>query len=63
VVTDDGYILALFRVKSKNLKKGAPVVFMQHGIVDSADCWVMNHPEKAPAFVIANAGYDVWLGN
>ena len=25
--------------------------------------WVMNTPETAPAFVIARAGYDVWMGN
>jgi lysosomal acid lipase/cholesteryl ester hydrolase len=36
---------------------------MQHGILDSADCWVTNTPDVAPAFVLARAGYDVWLGN
>jgi lysosomal acid lipase/cholesteryl ester hydrolase len=25
--------------------------------------WVVNDPELAPAFQIARAGYDVWLGN
>ena len=25
--------------------------------------WVLNDPEKAPAFVLAREGYDVWLGN
>jgi lysosomal acid lipase/cholesteryl ester hydrolase len=25
--------------------------------------WVMNTPETAPAFVLARAGYDVWMGN
>lgn len=25
--------------------------------------WVINSPDLAPAFVLANAGYDVWLGN
>jgi hypothetical protein len=25
--------------------------------------WVYNKAEVAPAFVLARAGYDVWLGN
>ena len=25
--------------------------------------WIENDPNKAPAFVFANAGYEVWLGN
>lgn len=36
---------------------------MQHGITDSADCWIMNYEKTAPAFQLARAGYDVWLGN
>jgi lysosomal acid lipase/cholesteryl ester hydrolase len=59
VKTEDGYKLNLFRIPGK---KGAPVVFLQHGITDSADCWIMNK-EKSPAFSLASAGYDVWLGN
>lgn len=31
--------------------------------MDSADAWIMNWPTVAPAFVVANTGYDVWLGN
>jgi lysosomal acid lipase/cholesteryl ester hydrolase len=38
-------------------------VFLQHGVTDSADCWIMHYPEKAPAFNLVRAGYDVWLGN
>ena len=53
----------MYRIRHNNTKEGAPAVLMQHGIIDSADGWVMNHPEKAPAFVLANKGYDVWLGN
>lgn len=38
-------------------------MFLQHGIVDSADCWIMHKPELAPAFQLVRKGYDVWLGN
>lgn len=35
---------------------------MMHGLVDSSDGWVVND-ELSPAFLLAEAGYDVWLGN
>jgi len=31
--------------------------------MDSADGWIMNYADVAPAFVASNKGYDVWLGN
>ena len=40
-----------------------PPVFLQHGIADSADCWIMNTPAKSEAFELVRLGYDVWLGN
>ena len=58
VLTQDGYLLTQFRIPSDG-----PPVFFQHGFMDSADCWVMNYAEVAPAFVAARKGYDVWLGN
>jgi len=67
VTTDDGYILNVFRIpglvteEQSNVTK--PPILMQHGILDSANCWIVNYPEVAPAFVAARAGYDVWLGN
>lgn len=33
-----------------------------HGIQDSSDAWIARD-EKSPAFILADAGYDVWLGN
>ena len=65
VYTEDDYILTVFRVPGPEGVSpiGRPPVLMQHGILDSANCWVMNYASKAPAFVAANAGYDVWLGN
>ena len=65
VVTDDGYVLGLHRIPGilgdKQTKK--PAVLLQHGMDSDAFQWVINSPEKAPAFDLVRAGYDVWLGN
>ena len=63
VTTPDGYILNIFRIRSPNTKANAKAVFLQHGITDSADCWIMHYASVAPAFQLVRAGYDVWLGN
>ena len=68
VTTEDGYILTLFRIPGKSndssLVKGTKsAVLLQHGLMDSADGWVANRKEKAPAYILVEAGYDVWLGN
>ena len=39
------------------------MVFLQHGLLDSSDTFIVNEESKAPAFILANRGYDVWLGN
>lgn len=36
---------------------------MQHGIEGSAYDWILNSADKAPAFLLAREGFDVWLGN
>ena len=61
VITPDHYILHLHRILGQ---PGAPVVFMQHGLEDSSATWVLAGPDNhAPAFRLAEEGYDVWLGN
>ena len=34
-----------------------------HGILSSSDSFITNNEDRALAFVLANRGYDVWLGN
>lgn len=66
VTTQDGYILTVFRIpglKNEAVDGTKPPILMQHGVFDSAYCWIVNYADVAPAFVAARAGYDVWLGN
>ena len=34
-----------------------------HGLVDSADSWIINGRQNSIGFILADAGYDVWLAN
>ena len=66
VTTADGYILNMYRIGAKNsgsLNVGKVPVLLQHGLVDSSDTWIINSEALAPAFILANQLYDVWLGN
>ncbi|VDM19956.1 unnamed protein product, partial [Wuchereria bancrofti] len=46
---------------SKNESKS--VVFLQHGFIGSSAVWVTNLPNQSAAFLFADAGFDVWMGN
>ena len=67
VLTEDGYILGLVRIPGTKLgdypkSMNGPPVMLMHGIIDSSDGWIV-HDDESPAFVLARAGYDVWMGN
>ncbi|KAI5646483.1 alpha/beta hydrolase fold domain-containing protein [Phthorimaea operculella] len=58
VITEDGYIVKLFRIP-----KSGPPVFLAHGIGDSSDSWLVLGPANSLAYLLSDAGYDVWLYN
>ena len=65
MTTDDGYINLLVKLRSgedeSSKKKGA--VLLIHGLIESSDCWVVNTKENSIGFILADAGYDVWMAN
>lgn len=65
VTTDDGYILTYFRIQKQfsQIQSGLPVIFLHHGLLDSADSFIINDEDQAPGLLLANHGYDIWLGN
>ncbi|CAN8017394.1 unnamed protein product, partial [Ixodes persulcatus] len=69
VITKDGYVLAIQRIprgRSQNANKlpssKTPVLF-HHGFLGAASDYVINFPHQSLGFILADAGYDVWLGN
>lgn len=58
VSTSDGYLLMMHRIPSNG-----SVVLLMHGFLGSSDDFVVAGPQAGLAYLLSNAGYDVWMGN
>lgn len=66
VETEDGYLLAVQHIPHG--RRGAevewsPPVFLQHGLFMAGDAWFLNPPEDSLGYLLADHGFDVWVGN
>lgn len=64
--TKDGFLLGLQRVSSGILNLGvqtAPPVLLLHGLFMGGDAWFMDSPNQSLGFILADHGFDVWVGN
>ncbi|CAH1389705.1 unnamed protein product [Nezara viridula] len=60
--TEDGYIVSLHRVHSRGLPYGPPVLLI-HGLLSASDQWLLYGRDHDLASILADKGYDVWLGD
>lgn len=64
--TEDGYILEMHRIpgspRVSNETRKRPVLIM-HGLLDSSLGFLLMDKENCLPFILADLGYDVWLGN
>ncbi|XP_043071009.1 lipase 3 [Drosophila grimshawi] len=67
IVTEDGYIVGAFRIpyshKLQNQNEYRPIVLIQHGLTSCSDAWILLGPNDGLPYLLADAGFDVWLGN
>ncbi|CAA9998764.1 unnamed protein product [Nesidiocoris tenuis] len=62
-ITDDGYIIQATRIigRGKDLKNQP--ILMMHGLLSASDDWLLRGPHRDLPYMLADLGYDVWLGD
>ncbi|KAJ8967858.1 hypothetical protein NQ317_017625, partial [Molorchus minor] len=65
IVTEDGYILKMHRIPRgiKHVKKKRPPVLLMHGLTFSSADFINIYPNCSLGYILADMGYDVWIGN
>ncbi|XP_060538203.1 lipase member M-like, partial [Pantherophis guttatus] len=59
ILTEDGYYLNVNRIPGGN--KSA--ILLMHALIMEGSVWISNLPHQSLGFILADAGYDVWIGN
>ena len=59
VTTDDDYVLIMHRIP----RPGGYPVFLAHCYLCSSGVYSFGPPDNSLAYMLSDAGYDVWMGN
>lgn len=66
VQTRDGFRLGLHRVSSYNgmlrVTRGPPILLL-HGLFMGGDSWFLDSANQSLGYILANSGFDVWVGS
>ncbi|KAK3730943.1 hypothetical protein QZH41_008839, partial [Actinostola sp. cb2023] len=67
VITEDGFVLNIQRIPhgkhASVSSQPKPVVFLQHGLLMDSTNWILNSANDSLGYILADQGFDVWLGN
>lgn len=63
VVTEDGYIINLFRIRGNKCKQLRRPVLILHGLFQSSDSWLDPGANYSLPYLLSDECHDVWVGN
>uniref|UniRef100_A0A131YJZ1 Lipase n=1 Tax=Rhipicephalus appendiculatus TaxID=34631 RepID=A0A131YJZ1_RHIAP len=68
VTTEDSYLIMIQRIPHGRRPTpeplyGKPVAFLMTGLLCSSADFVVNMPDQSLGYILADHGFDVWLGN
>lgn len=66
MITPDGYMLMMHRIphgRNEIVSSKRPPVFLQHGLACSSADYLIAGTNEGLGYILADAGYDVWMGN
>ncbi|KAG7661146.1 uncharacterized protein J8A68_005348 [[Candida] subhashii] len=66
VTTKDGYLLVIHKIENptKTYSGHKKIIYFHHGLLTSSELWVLGSTkEKTLPYLLADLGYEIWLGN
>ncbi|ODM88426.1 Lipase 3 [Orchesella cincta] len=66
IISEDGYIQAIYRIAGgfkSPPKRGKRAVLLFHGGMGGSASWIIQPESRNLAFILVDAGYEVWLAN